>query len=68
MSSETTSCLTENQNKEKEFFLKENVRNFYAIISGHRTFFSIIEFVFRGKRGFYLFYYNAIFRDRVLFK
>ena len=40
----------------------------YAIIFGQRTLFSIIKFVFWGKREFYLIYYNAIFKVRVLFK
>ena len=30
--------------------------------------FSIIKLDFRGKRGFYLFYYNAFFKNRVLLK
>ena len=30
--------------------------------------FSIIKLDFRGKRGFYLFFYNAFFKDRVLLK
>ena len=40
----------------------------YTIIFDQRTFFSIIKLVFRGKLEFYLFYYNPIFKDRVLFK
>ena len=35
---------------------------------GQRTFFSIIKLVSRGKREFYLFYYKAFLKDRVLFK
>ena len=35
---------------------------------GQRTFFSIIKLVFREKCEFYLFYYKAIFKDRVSFK
>ena len=35
---------------------------------GQKTFFSITELVFRGKRDFFLFYYNAVFKDCVLFK
>ena len=38
------------------------------LIFGQRTFFSIIKIAFRGKPEFYLFYYNAIFKDGVLFK
>ena len=35
-------------------FLKENLRNFYAIIFGQRTFFSIIKPAFQGKSEFIL--------------
>ena len=38
------------------------------IIFCQKTFFSIITLDFRGKRELYLFYYNAIFKDRVLCK
>ena len=38
------------------------------IIFDQRPFFSTIKLAFRGKPEFYLFYYNAIFKDRVLFK
>ena len=55
--------------------LKENERKIfkncqlssYAIIFGHRTFFLIIKLIFRGKSEFYLFCYNAILKDCVLF-
>ena len=40
----------------------------YAMLFGHRNFFSIIKLVFQGKREFYLFHYTAIFKDCVLFK
>ena len=33
-----------------------------------RAFFPIIKLVSPGKREFYLFYYNAIFKDSMLFK
>ena len=55
-------------------YLKENVRNFkkmlisYAITFGQRTFFSIIKLVFQRKHEFYLFSYNGIFKDCILFK
>ena len=56
-------------------YLKKNVRNFWktvdlllTIIFGQRTFFSSIKLVFQGKRQFYLFYYDTIFKYRVLFK
>ena len=51
---------------ERNKFLKTVYLLTYAIIFGQRTFFSIIKFVFREKRDFYLLYYNAIFRDHVL--
>ena len=35
---------------------------------GQRTLFSIVNLVFLGYCESYLFYYNAIFEDRVLFK
>ena len=38
------------------------------ITFSQRTFFSIIKLVFLGKRELDLFYYNTIFKDRVLFK
>ena len=38
------------------------------IVFGQRTFFSIIKLVFRGKREFYSFYYNAVLKDCALFK
>ena len=41
---------------------------FYAIMFGQGTFFFIKKLFSRGKREFYLLYYNAIFKDRVLFK
>ena len=53
---------------ERKKFLKNCQFTSYAIIFGQKTFFSIIKLVFRGKSGFYLFCYNAIFKDRVLFK
>ena len=53
---------------ERKTFLKNCELTSYAIIFGQITFFSIIKLVFRGKRGFYLFHYNAVFKDRVLFK
>ena len=31
---------------------------------GQRTFFSMIKPIFREKREFYLFFYDAIFKDR----
>ena len=40
----------------------------YAIIFGPITFFSIIKLVSREKREFYLFCYNAVFKDSVAFK
>ena len=40
----------------------------YEMIFGETTFFSIIKLVFGGKREFYLFYYNAALKYRVLFK
>ena len=53
-------------------YLKKNVRNFWktvdlllTIIFGQKTFFSSIKLVFRGKRQFYLFYYDTIFKYRV---
>ena len=59
----------------KKEILNGNVRNFqkteltfYVIIFGQSTFFSIINLVFREKCKFYLFYYNAIFKDGVLLK
>ena len=51
-----------------DIFLKNCKLTFYAIIFGQGTFFSMIKLDFRGKREFYLFYYNAFFEDRVLFK
>ena len=54
--------------------IESNYLLFYKLFSpffplfGQRTFFSITELVFRGKRDFYLFYYNAIFKDSALFK
>ena len=33
-------------------FLKENLRNFYVIMFGQRTFFSIIKLAFQGKCEF----------------
>ena len=42
--------------------------NWLTIIFGQRTFFPIIKLVFREKREFYLFFDDAIFKDRVLFK
>ena len=38
------------------------------MIFGQRTFFFIKKLVFREKREFNLFYFNCIFKDRVLFK
>ena len=38
------------------------------IIFGRITFLSIIKLIFQGKREFYLFYYNTIFKDHILFK
>ena len=38
------------------------------MIFGQRTFFSIIKPVIREKREFHLVYYNAVFKDRVLFR
>ena len=38
------------------------------MILDQRTFFSIIKLVFREKREFYLFYYDAIFKDSVFSK
>ena len=35
---------------------------------GQRISFSIIKLVFRRKREFYLFEFNAIFKSRVIFK
>ena len=49
-------------------FLKTFNLTSYAIIFGQRTCFSIIKLVSRGKREFYLLYYNVIFKYRVLFK
>ena len=56
-------------------YLKKNVRNFWktvdlllTIIFGQRTFFSSIKLVFQGQCQFYLFYYDTIFKYRVLFK
>ena len=57
-------CLIKGEHKK---FLK-NLLTSYAIILGQRTFFSIIKLVFRGKREFYLFFYNAIFKDCILTK
>ena len=39
-----------------------------SYLFGQRTFFSIIKLIFWEKREFYLFYYNAFFKDRVLIK
>ena len=35
---------------------------------GQRTSFPMIKPIFQEKREFYLFFYNAIFKDRLLFK
>ena len=43
--------------KEKSLFTKTE---YYAIIFGQITFFSIIKLVFRAEREFCLFYYDAI--------
>ena len=55
--------------------LKENVRNFYKTVELLlirlylvRELFFLSENLFWGKREFYLFYYNAILEDCVLFK
>ena len=53
---------------ERKKFLKNCQLTSYAIMFGQRTFSSIVKLVFRGKREFNLFHYNAIFKDRVLFK
>ena len=39
----------------------------YVIIFGLKTFFSIIKHVFPEKQS-YLFYYNYVFKDKILFK
>ena len=49
--------------EERKRFSKNCKLNFYAIIFGQMTFFSIIKLVFWGKRESYLFPY--IFKDRV---
>ena len=54
-------------------FLKGNVRNFsetvnLLLVFGQRTLFSIIKLVFREKREFYLFCYNVVSKDHVVFK
>ena len=54
--------------KEPNKFLKNCYLISHAIIFGQRTFFSNIKLVFWGKHEFYLFCYNAIVKDRVLFK
>ena len=40
----------------------------YEIILRQRTFFSTIKLAFQEKFEFYLFYYNAFFKDRILFQ
>ena len=40
----------------------------YGIIFGQRSLFSFIKLAFREKLEFYLLYYNAIFKDCILFK
>ena len=51
---------------------KKLIRNYYItsypLIFDQRTFFSIIKLVPQRKREVYLFYYNAILKNRVLFK
>ena len=53
---------------ESRKFLKNCKLTSYAIIFYQRIIFPIIKVVFREKRESYLFYYNAIFKDSVLFK
>ena len=53
---------------ERNKFLKNCQVTSYTIIFGKRTFFSIIKLAFWEKLEFYLFYCNAIFKDRVLIK
>ena len=48
-------------------FFKNCQLSFYTIIFGRKTVFLVIKLVFRGISGFYLFYYNAILKDCVLF-
>ena len=61
--------MTQCQNKgERKKFLKNDSLTSYEIIFDQKTFFSIIKLVFLGKHECYLFYYNVIFKDRVLFK
>ena len=45
-------------------FLRNCYLTSYVIIFGQITFFSIIKLDFPGRHGFYLFYYNAILKDR----
>ena len=53
-----------------DIYLKKpfKVETSYVIKLGQTTFFSIIKLVSREKREFYLLYYNAIFKGRVLFE
>ena len=49
-------------------FLKNWLLSSYAAVVCQKTFFSIVKLILREKDVFYLFYYNVIFKDRVLFK
>ena len=49
-------------------FLKSWLLSSYAAVFCQKTFFSIVKLILREKDVFYLFYYNVIFKDRILFK
>ena len=53
---------------EREKFFKNCQLTSYAIGFGQRTFFSIINLIFREKHEFYIFYNSLIFKFRILFK
>ena len=53
---------------ERKNFLKKILSFLLCNNIWERTFFSIVNFFFREKHEFYLFYYGAIFKDGVLFK
>ena len=59
---------TQNLKKNRPVVLIMTQLTSYTILFGQKTFFSIIKVVFLGKREFYLFFYNAIFKDRLLIK
>ena len=57
--------------KNSKIFIFNGEQEIFKILLtyfGQRTFFAIIKPVFRGKHELYLFLYNAILKDRVLFK